>query len=113
MARPRNVATTLPTIPNTVVNANPWGLFGEGESHLAMIPATAPTIIAQITCMVVALLSDPLAIEHSILSSRQAAVWISWLSYFYGKVWALVQSMAGFLSLDELFEGRHFDREII
>jgi hypothetical protein len=37
MARPRKVATTLPTIPNTVVNTNPWGLFGDGDSHRAMI----------------------------------------------------------------------------
>jgi len=41
------IATTLPTIPRTAVRTKPCGLLGEGEIHLAMKPAMAPTIIGQ------------------------------------------------------------------
>ena len=51
IARPIKVATTLPTMPNTVVRMNPCGLFGEGEIQRAMNPAIAPITIAQIICM--------------------------------------------------------------
>ena len=50
MARPKKVATTLPTIPKTVVSTKPCGLFGDGEIHRAMKPAMAPTMMAHITC---------------------------------------------------------------
>jgi hypothetical protein len=51
IARPRKVATTPPTIPSTVVRRKPCGLLGDGDSYLAMKPATAPTIMAQMICM--------------------------------------------------------------
>src|SRR5882672_4137245 len=51
ITRPRNVATTLPIIPRTVVKIKPCGLFGPGISHLATSPATKPMITATISCI--------------------------------------------------------------
>jgi hypothetical protein len=37
------VAIAAPMIPSTVVRMKPDGLFGPGDSHLAMMPAMKPT----------------------------------------------------------------------
>src|SRR5690349_10422666 len=44
-----NVARNEPTIPSTTVKTKPLGLFGPGERKRAMMPATKPTTMIQMT----------------------------------------------------------------